>query len=85
MKLLLALMLLAAPAAAAEHYPTPHRASVSAEMLLNDTVNQGAILSYGYPEEIGNYDIEVQQRRMIVPHGVQHYFRHPYNQFVTVY
>ena len=85
MKLILTLMLMASPVMAADYYPTPHRASTSAEMLLNDTVNQGSILSYGYVEEIGRYDIEVSNRRMIVPHGVQHYFKYPYNEFVTVW
>ena len=88
MKLLVALMLLAMPAMAhqEEHYfDNPHPATISADAFVNDTVNHGYVTCYGRSNCILTYDIEAATGRMIVPNGVQHYFKYPYNQFVTVW
>lgn len=88
MKLLLTLLLLTTPAMAhtGDHH-TPNRlpATMSVDSYLNDTVNHGYITCYGRPDCRGYYDGEVRQGRMIVPNPTQHFYRYPYNEYVTVW
>ena len=88
MKLLLTLLLLTTPALAhsgEHHFEEVHPATISSDAYLTDTVNHGYVTCYGRSNCILHYDGEVRQGRMIVPNPSQHFYRYPYNQFVTVW
>ena len=86
--LILALLLAGAPALAHDgehHTPNPLPATMSVDTYLTDTVNHGPITCYGRIECQGYYNGEIEQGRMIVPNPTQHFYRYPYNEYVTVW
>ena len=88
MKLLLTLLLLATPVMAhdGEHYhPNRLPATMSADTYIDDTVNHGPITCYGRLECQRYYNGEIRQGRMVVPNPTQHFYRYPYNEYVTVW
>ena len=88
MKLFVALMLMAMPAMAHQgehHFEDVHPSTISADAFVTETVNHGYVTCYGKHNCIMQYDIEAAQGRMIVPNPTQHFYRYPYNQFVTVW
>ena len=90
MKLILALLLLATPAMAHEPHPeyfenTLEASEVHPDTFLNDYLNHGFVTSYGRPEVIMGWDMEVRQQRLVVPDKSLPYFQHPYNQMVTTW
>ena len=86
--LMLALLLAGAPALAheGEHYfPNTLEPTISADAFLTETVTHGYITCYGRSNCIGNVEVIGRQGRMVVPDPTQHFYRYPYNQFVTVW
>lgn len=64
------------------HFSVTHEPTISADAFINDTLNNGFITSYGYPEVTNSYDFTVRQNRMVVPGSTVNYYKYPYNQFV---
>lgn len=86
--LILALLLAGAPALAHEgdhYYPDNQPNNMGSVEFIDDTINHGVITCYGYSECMMNSTIEIEQGRVVVPHGTQHFYRFPYNNMVTVW
>ena len=89
MKHLLLLFFLCAPVAAHEghHHPNPQSPTpeVDAELYLNDYVDHGFITGYGREEVKMGWDMEVAQRRLVVPAEVLPFLKYPFHTSFTTW